>query len=175
MIPLSNISIIQDPHDYNYDYILDIYPGDLLYIPSYWWHKVITLEDDSININFNFYVKEHKLSERQKNIFALHKLTNSSWWHRDSIHNFANLDNVSMRSMFNVFIKECFVLVLLALFLGYYSSKFNTKYFIYCLVILILIKNSQELEYLTYGYFTTLMFFMIPIFISGYIIGLYKN
>ena len=172
MVPLSNLSLVENLDDSNYDYILDINPGDLLYIPCYWWHKVTTLEDESININFNFYVKDHKLSERQKNIFALHRLSGSSWWHKDPIHNFANLDTTSFFTMMCLLIKEGFSILLLALFLGYYSSNFGLVGIITSLIILILIKESPQLEFLAFGYFTTIMYFVIPTFIFGSLIGI---
>lgn len=159
MIPLSNLSLVENLDDSNYDYILDINPGDLLYIPCYWWHKVTTLEDNSININFNFYVKDHKLS-------------GSSLWHKDPIHNFANLDTTSFFTMMCLLIKEGFPILLLALFLGYYSSNFGLVGIITSLIILILIKESPQLEFLAFGYFTTIMYFVIPTFIFGSLIGI---
>jgi len=175
MFPLSNLSLVQDLDDSNYDYILDVNPGDFLYIPSYWWHKVFTLEDDSININFNFYNKDHKLSEKQKNILALHRLSGSSWWHEDHIHKFANLDTVTIYTMINLLITEGLPILLLALFLGYYSSNYGDIGIICVLIILILTNESSQLKFLTYGYSTTIMYIVFPLFIFGSLIGINKH
>lgn len=167
MMPLASWSINSNPDDSNYDYIIDLYPGDLLYIPSYWWHKVLTLED-SININYNFYVKDHKLSERQKNIFSLHKIANSMIWHKDNIRKYANLETVTSKSMIKLLLSECLLLLLLFLFLGYYISKFGIKYIIGALFILFFLKNYRE--DFSYGYFKTILHYMIPMFILGSIL-----
>lgn len=172
MFPLSNISINANPDDFNYDYIIDLNPGDLLYIPSYWWHKVLTLED-SININYNFYVKDHKLSERQKNIFSLHKIANSMIWHKDHIRKFANLDTVTSKSMIKLLLSECLLLLLLFLFLGYYISKFGIQYIIGSLFIFNFLKNYKE--DVSYGYVKTILHYMIPMFILGSIIKISTN
>lgn len=170
--PLSNISTDSNPDDSNYDYIIDLYPGDLLYIPSYWWHKVLTLED-SINLNFHFYVKDHKLSERQKNIYFLHKISNSMIWYNDYIRNIANLDTVTYKSMIKLLLSECLFLLILFLFLGFYISKFGIQYSIGTLFILNFIKNYKEEG--TYGYIKTILHYMIPMFILGSIIKISTN
>ena len=172
MIPLSNISLIKNLDDCNYDYILDVNPGDLLYIPSYWWHKVLTLENESININFNFYCRNHKLNERQKNIYTLHKLTKSRL-NNDNIYNFANLDTVTIYSMVKLFIKECNILILLILYLGYFCSNYNIYNIIFILLILILIFIKLNIK--TYGYSIMIIYYNMPIFIFGYILGINKH
>ena len=166
MIPLTNISINNNPDDSNYDYIIDLYPGDLLYIPSYWWHKVITLEDNSINFNFNFYCHNHILNDRQKNIFALHKLSGSRWWYKDAIHKVCKLDDISSYSMGCLFIKECYIFILVAFLMGYYGDHYG----IIILLIFIYIRESKYLDNFGYGYFKTLMSFLIPILILGYFV-----
>jgi hypothetical protein len=174
MIPLSNLSLIKNPNDSNYDYIIDVNIGDLLYIPSYWWHKVLTLENESININFNFYCCNHKLSERQKNIYALHKLTNSSFTN-DNIYKFINLDTVSFYSLIKLFIKECNILILLILYLGYFCSDYNIINIIFILFILNLISKCIKLDFKSYGYSTMIIHYFIPIFIFSYMLGKYKH
>ena len=51
VLPLTNIAIF-DKTDTDY---VDIYKYDLLYIPSHWFHKVVTLEDNTFTINYIFY------------------------------------------------------------------------------------------------------------------------
>jgi hypothetical protein len=172
MFPVSNISINSNPDDCNYDYIIDLLPGDFLYIPSYWWHKVLTLED-SINVNFNFYVKDHQLSERQKNIYYLHKIANSYLWKNDEIKKFVKFNTVTSKSLIKLLLSECLILILLALASGYLISKYGFNYIILTLLILNFIKNfNQEFSY---GYVTTIFHFMIPIFILGCFIRIYND
>lgn len=61
--PLSNIAL---PYDWDSEWI-DIETYDLLYIPSYWFHKVETLEDKTITINYLFY------DDINNNLFASHR------------------------------------------------------------------------------------------------------
>jgi hypothetical protein len=173
MFPISNISVNSNPDDYNYDYIIDLLPGDFLYIPSYWWHKVLTLED-SINMNFNFYVKDHKLSERQKNIYYLHKLANSYLWKNDEIKKFVKFETVTSKSIIKILLSECLILILLSLVSGYFISKYGFSYIFLGLLILNFVKHFNEK--FSYGYVTTILHFMIPLFILGGIIGIkYKT
>lgn len=50
-----------------------IYPGDMLYLPAYWFHKVYTLED-AVNINYSFYPKKRRESSRATDLHNLHKM-----------------------------------------------------------------------------------------------------
>lgn len=175
MYPLSNLSLDSNPDDIFYDYIIDLEPGDLLYIPSYWWHKVITLENDTININFNFYSYNHKLSERQKNIFASHKLSGSIMWSEDPINKVVNLDNHSILTTLQWVLSECYMFILLSLILGYYISNYSKKYIILSVIILLIIKESSYLNTISYGYIKMILYFLIPVFIFGYTLGLYTH
>lgn len=50
-------------------------PGDMLYIPAYWFHKVLTLENNTININYQFFnLHPIHMSFRSNMIYKLHDL-----------------------------------------------------------------------------------------------------
>jgi len=69
--PLSNIALSIIDWDNEY---ADIEQYDLLYIPSYWFHKVITLENKTVTINHIFFHKNHNLyaSQRDLYVYRLH-------------------------------------------------------------------------------------------------------
>lgn len=75
--PLSNVAI-----HYNWDSkYVDIEKYDLLYIPSYWFHKVITLEDNTVTINYLFYnYKNNNLFATNRDIYlyTLHDYFNTN-------------------------------------------------------------------------------------------------
>uniref|UniRef100_A0A6C0BF16 JmjC domain-containing protein n=1 Tax=viral metagenome TaxID=1070528 RepID=A0A6C0BF16_9ZZZZ len=75
--PLSNIVI---DYDFAETYKVTLLPTQMLYIPAYWFHKVVTLEDNTININYSFFNRNNIsfiASERNKNIYTIHKLLSS--------------------------------------------------------------------------------------------------
>ena len=54
-------------------------PGDMLYIPAYWFHKVLTLEDNTINTNYQFFnLHPTHMSYRSMMIFKLHNLLSTN-------------------------------------------------------------------------------------------------
>ena len=80
--PLSNIAL---PYvDWDGEYI-DIEKYDLLFIPSYWFHKVLTLENKTITINHLFYHKNNNVfaSHRDLYLYTLHKYFNSYMCNED--------------------------------------------------------------------------------------------
>jgi len=75
--PFTNIAW---KYDFKETHLVEIEPGDMLFIPAYWFHKVVTLEDNTININYIMYNKNNKqiASKRDQELFALHNLFNTS-------------------------------------------------------------------------------------------------
>ena len=60
-------------------YLIKLNPYDMLYIPSYWFHKVITLEDNTINMNYTFFGIHNKKisSKRDRELYTLHNIFNT--------------------------------------------------------------------------------------------------
>ena len=74
--PLSNIAY---DIEFREKYLIKLNPYEMLYIPSYWFHKVITLEDNTINMNYTFFGNHNKKisSKRDRELYALHDIFNS--------------------------------------------------------------------------------------------------
>jgi Cupin-like domain len=54
--------------------------GDILYLPAYWFHKVITLEE-SLNVNVAFYLKNRmNESNRNSDLHDLHFMFQTKLW-----------------------------------------------------------------------------------------------
>jgi len=87
-LPLSNIGVRKDPPDAQFAFTVTLTPGDLLYIPKFWFHKVRTLEDDAVNVNLNFYETEKckVVHQRNDDLLQLHRLVKSHMWRVDT-HN----------------------------------------------------------------------------------------
>jgi hypothetical protein len=63
--PLSNIAL---GVEFKEKYLIKLKPLEMLYIPSYWFHKVITLEDNTINMNYTFFGNHNKKISSNNNI-----------------------------------------------------------------------------------------------------------
>jgi hypothetical protein len=73
-IPFTNIAVNPNAAMSS---VTEIGAGDLVYIPSGWWHKVETLQE-SININMNFFDSSTVYTPRQEYILWCH--TNLNTW-----------------------------------------------------------------------------------------------
>jgi hypothetical protein len=75
--PLSNIAY---DIEFKEKYLIKLNPYDMLYIPSYWFHKVITLEDNTINMNYTFFGIHNKKisSKRDRELYTLHNIFNTN-------------------------------------------------------------------------------------------------
>ncbi len=75
-LPVYPLSSIVLPIDFKETFMVELNQGDMLYIPSYWFHKVITTQDNTMNINYVMYNKNNPriASTRHQELFMLHKL-----------------------------------------------------------------------------------------------------
>lgn len=73
--PLSNVVVA---YPFKESIRIRLLPGEMLYIPAYWFHKVITLEDDTLNMNYIFFNKNQEALPislaRNKQLFTLHSI-----------------------------------------------------------------------------------------------------
>lgn len=74
-LPISCVSLPGIDYKETIKVILE--PGDMLYLPAYWFHKVITLEDNTVNINYAFYPKKRIESNRATDLHNIHKMFNT--------------------------------------------------------------------------------------------------
>ncbi len=171
MFPISNVSITSDPDDSFYDYKIVLEPGDLLYIPSYWWHKVITTQDKTVNINFNFYKYDYKIDETKKNIFNCHRLTNTKLYQQDPIFKIIDLTNHSTIETLQYVFKECYIYFILIFIVGFFISKGGL---IITGTVIMFLFICLYIDYSTHafmGYAKLILSFIIPFFILGNIVG----
>ncbi len=73
--PLSSIAL---PLGFRGKYKVRLDVGDMLYIPAYWFHKVVTVEDGATNINFTFFDKLQNKVGRNRDMYALHTVLRTS-------------------------------------------------------------------------------------------------
>lgn len=106
--PFSNITILET-HKKEYTYILE--PGDLLLIPRFWFHKVISLEDDTITMNFCLTNNYDNISDNFKMLYNLHNFFKTSM-SEQKICNYPNL-NIKLYDFIYYFLKENIILLIL--------------------------------------------------------------
>lgn len=84
--PVYSLSNIALDIEFNEKYLIKLNPSEMLYIPAYWFHKVITLEDNTINMNYTFYGSHNKQisSQRDRDLYTLHNIFNSRMCVADS-------------------------------------------------------------------------------------------
>lgn len=168
MYPLSNISINSNPDDSFYDYIVELNKGDMIYIPSYWWHKVLTLEDNSRNLNFNFYNKNVKIPQRDQTIYKLHKLTKSDF-SKDPICKYTNdvLD-------FSFFSNSIFELIIPIILIIIIAKVIPFAVFVSLFILMVIIMENEYLNIEYYGYtkmiITVLILFLIITTIFNFVL-----
>lgn len=75
--PMSNIAV-RDAIEC--DTYVDMVKGDMLYLPSFWMHRVVTSVDNTFNINYAFLLPDmnDKISVRDKHIYTLHRMIGSN-------------------------------------------------------------------------------------------------
>jgi hypothetical protein len=77
-LPVWPLASICAPFHFEETYRVRLGPGEMLYLPAYWFHKVITLEDKSINMNYIFFNRSKELSStRDIDIYTLHSMMNT--------------------------------------------------------------------------------------------------
>lgn len=69
--------------------IIDVGPGDMIYIPRNWFHQVNCLEDNTVNVNFVMFDRKNTDlgSQRDTEILKLHQLLNTPYYYRDYVSN----------------------------------------------------------------------------------------
>jgi hypothetical protein len=79
-LPVYPFSNIAWKYNFKETHLVEIEPGDMLFLPAYWFHKVLTLEDHTININYIMYNKQNQqfASKRDQELFGLHNMFRTS-------------------------------------------------------------------------------------------------
>ena len=123
--PFTNITILET-NKKEYRYILE--PGDLLLIPRFWFHKVISLKNDTITINFCITNNYNNIPKNLKMIYNLHNFFETQMSINEFICHYPDI---------SINIPE-FI---------YYVIKENTILFILLLTLRIIIDKILKIKY----------------------------
>ncbi len=174
-LPVSNISI---GHEKWNDKYVDLYPGDMLYIPAYWFHKVECLQDNTFTVNHNFYHKSNNTFSTNRDIylFTLHNFLSTNMCATNLICKYSK-KNLLSALIFGFY--EFTPIYLLLLFFTVWIYKINKTLAVNFLIILGLISlifsMSPKLNEITSGISKIYSFYIfIYIFIAILFIKLIK-
>lgn len=139
----TNLTILETNNKLH-EFILE--PGDLLLIPRFWFHKVISLENDTTTMNFcitNKY-RNNNVPKNLKMLYNLHNLFKTRMSENELICSFPDI-SISFEDFIYYFLKENIILFILFLTLRLVLRKFfNTtsklknnlnKYFLFSLFV----------------------------------------
>lgn len=153
------------PKIWNTPYVT-IYERDFLYIPSYWFHQVITEQDNTFTINYCFYHKNNNdySTLRDRSLYTLHNLLSTSMC-KFNICNISKLKNENILIALLNGLYEISIFFLLFSIIIIYLYKLNKnlyKYFIIILTILnIFLFFDQKLDNITYGVIKLFSFYFL--------------
>lgn len=153
--PLSNIAINIIDTEY---YKVSLRPGDMLYIPAYWFHKVVTTNDNTININFSFYTtfNQSKIANgRDKQLITLHNIFNTQMCKRSPYVCWLGLNNNNVTiAIIRGFVETLpiiFLYITIASLLKWYTSPLHLPFNIIVLVALLVSIFYVPLQSATVG------------------------
>lgn len=139
----TNITILETNNNLH-KFILE--PGDLLLIPRFWFHKVISLENDTTTMNLcitNKY-KYNNIPKNLKMLYNLHNLFKTRMSQNELICTFPDI-SISFEDFIYYFLKENIILFILFLTLRLILKKFFNitpklknnlnKYFLFSLFV----------------------------------------
>ncbi len=117
--PFSNLSIL-DIADNKQEFILE--SGDLLLIPSFWYHEVHCMEDSTITINIIFVDSQLNTPYPQKVKYFFHKLLNTTMSNKSKAVDLSIKDINFSDFVFDYFF-ELISLILVFVFFEYIGKK----------------------------------------------------
>ncbi len=174
-LPVSNISIGHEKWNNNY---VDIYPGDFLYIPAYWFHKVECLKDNTFTINHNFYHKSNNKfsTNRDLYLYTLHSFLSTNMCANNSICKYSK-KNLPSALLFGFYEFAPFYLLLLFITVGAYKIKKSlaVNFLVLVGLVCLILSISPKLNQITSGISKIYSFYIfIYIFIAIGFIKLIK-
>lgn len=137
--PVYPLSSIAYHIDFKEKYLIKLDPCDMLYIPSYWFHKVITLEDNTINMNYTFFGNHNKKisSKRTRELYLLHNIFNTNMCTSNNTKHICNIysDNCrdSIFSLTTVFLRGFYETIPFFIIFLVLTLKYQTLSFLYIL------------------------------------------
>jgi hypothetical protein len=145
-------------------HVYKLFPGDMLYIPSFWFHRVITMEDNTKNVNFSFYYTPRKISTRDCHIYKLHQALDTKMCRTYEICNIQRFcmgtnDHPSIVYGF-MEMDLVYLLMILCLWIAHIIGYGNVMLTIWALVSLYFMTISN-IDHYTVGIFKIMGFFML--------------
>lgn len=142
--PLSNIAY---DIEFKEKYLIKLNPYDMLYIPSYWFHKVITLEDNTINMNYTFFGNHNKMisSKRDRDLYTLHNIFNSHMCISNDSNPICNIysNNIYKNKYYSAFFRGFYETTPLFIIFLILALKFKKLLFLYLLCIFYIFINDN--------------------------------
>lgn len=160
---LSNISLINTSSDEEkFQYVLE--ENDLLLIPSFWYHEVHCLEDDTITINICFIDNNVVIPDKQKVKYFMHdKLCTVM---NNSIVNISESQEKCLNLIFE-YCLEIVSLIIIFIIFEMIGSFFNIYLTEIILLFLILFSGSNSKKYggiidiITFNFFIIYLVYMV--------------
>ncbi len=104
-------------------YILE--ENDLLLIPSFWYHEVHCLEEDTITINIIFTKKDMKIPDKQKVKYMLHKYLDTAMNNTSNIVDISTKKDISTINFTFEYVIELISIIIFYLILNFIGKKYN--------------------------------------------------
>lgn len=147
--PITNIALHLNFKEYA---VIDLLPNDLLYIPSYHFHKVLTLEENTLNINYTFFnINTKFINDRNKSLYVFHKLIKSDMCD-DPICDIIDKENFSIIDSFmNLLVDMTSILFIFFIIYMLISDKYKNMFLFISLLIFSLLTFSNYINISTYG------------------------
>lgn len=174
-LPVSNISIGHEKWNNVY---IDIFPGDMLFIPAYWFHKVVCLQDNTFTVNHNFYHKSNNKfsTNRDVYLYTLHNFLSTHMCANNKICKYSK-KNIPSALVFGFYEFAPFYLLLLFITIGFYKiDRLWAINFLICLALICLVLSiSPKLNQISSGISRIYSFYIfVYIFIAIGFIKLIK-
>jgi hypothetical protein len=160
--PLSNVALTYPFKETSNVHLL---PGDMLYIPAYWFHKVITIEDATMNMNYVFFNKNFDPSlarGRNGQIYTLHKALKTHMCTEDPIceimggHSYLA---AGLRGMIETL--PCFIIYLIILLCLPHGSYFRLLWTVIVITFLLYLTFSSYVDEIYFGIVRLVSFFTL--------------
>jgi hypothetical protein len=120
--PLSSVGIRYINWECEY---VDIEKYDFLFIPAFWFHEVLTLEDNTFTINHRFFIKKNNIfaTNRDTYLYNLHKYLNTTMCKYNIICNITNDKSFLSSFLYGLYDISIIFILLLIIFLFLYKTN----------------------------------------------------
>lgn len=175
-LPFANFAL---PYDFTESSVVDVSEGDTLIVPTCWFHKVLTLEDNTISINYLLYFKTPKsLSARHTELYTLHNMF-KTYIDPEVLQIYTNKNNDIIKPLLRGLYESSPILILfIILYITSLHYKKLSLVFILTLILGLVLFSYKTLDHISSGIFKLLGFYIIlfsGVFINLSVFNNYKN